>query len=84
MAEPTNNQPSPPPEVVEKSPEGEEKEDPYPRDHKICTIITMVLCGLILNIFAFACLIPAYYFSSQVSAAATRDTTCELFISVFL
>ena len=27
----------------------------------------MVLCSLILNVFAFACLIPAYIFSTKVS-----------------
>lgn len=42
-------------------------EDDLPNDHKILTIISMVLCSLILNIFAFVCLIPAYYYSTIVS-----------------
>lgn len=42
-------------------------EDDLPNDHKILTIISMVLCSLILNIFAFFCLIPAYYYSTIVS-----------------
>lgn len=42
-------------------------DDDLPNDHKILTIISMVLCSLILNIFAFICLIPAYYYSTKVS-----------------
>ncbi|XP_003386861.1 PREDICTED: proline-, glutamic acid- and leucine-rich protein 1-like isoform X1 [Amphimedon queenslandica] len=52
-------------EVEKKPPPAEEGEDDYPRDYKTCTIITMILCSLILNVFSFACLVPAYYYSSQ-------------------
>ena len=40
---------------------------PHPNNHMILTIVSMVLCGLILNIFAFTCLIPAYIFAKKVS-----------------
>lgn len=73
-------------EVEKKPPAAEEEEDDYPKDYKTCTIITMILCSLILNVFSFACLIPAYYYSSQVSFLSrrlvfvqlTRDDTCDL------
>ena len=39
----------------------------HPNDHRILTIITMILCGAILNVFAFFCLIPAFIFSKKVS-----------------
>ena len=39
--------------------------------HRICTIVTMLLCGLILNIFAFTCLIPAFIYSRKVRSSTT-------------
>ena len=39
----------------------------HPNNHMILTIASMVLCGIILNIFAFTCLIPAYIFAKKVS-----------------
>ena len=44
--------------------------DDHPNNHRILTIISMVLCGVILNVFAFSCLIPAFIFSKKVSVAA--------------
>lgn len=39
----------------------------HPNNHMILTIVSMVLCGLILNVFAFTCLIPALIFAKRVS-----------------
>ena len=44
--------------------------DDHPNNHRVLTIISMILCGVILNVFAFSCLIPAFIFSIKVSVAA--------------
>ena len=36
-------------------------------DNFILTVIMMVMCGVLLNVFAFACLVPALLFSMKVS-----------------
>ena len=41
--------------------------EPRAADNFILTIIMMILCGSLLNVFAFACLIPAIFFSVMVS-----------------
>jgi len=39
---------------------------PQAADHLILTVISMVVCGLLLNVFAFICLIPALTLSKKV------------------
>jgi len=36
-------------------------------DNFILTVIMMVVCGVLLNVFAFACLVPALLLSMKVS-----------------
>jgi hypothetical protein len=58
-------------------PDDQGKKDNLPSDNRACTIVTMVLCGLILNVFAFFCLIPAYCYSLKSKEKSLANETDE-------
>lgn len=57
-------------ETLDRSPEN------IPTTYRTLTIVSMVLCGLILNIFAFNCLIPAFIYSKKVSQFVAKGRKC--------
>jgi hypothetical protein len=65
-------------------PDDQGKKDNLPSDNRACTIVTMVLCGLILNVFAFFCLIPAYCYSLKVSIRHLYKSKVTIIVFIIL